>query len=166
MTTPHDIDDWSWYLWFKRDESPTSEIVNIGLPATGTAQIRVLIEGPGEIGVGKLVVGALEEVGIALLPWEGGIFSASTVERDVFGSFETVRRASAKYGIYSVLVPRYRIDGVQNLLEDALNEPTVFMVDADSPEAILIGILKEVRTSRAEDAPNWGSLKLEVLPLI
>lgn len=154
---------WEWLFTKSRRRS---RIVLTNLPAYGTASIRILIEaGPGENAeCAMVVVGALEELGVALFGGGFGITDFSTKDADAFGNETFIERGYRNRVTYPVAIYDEMVSSIRDLLIEYRTKPAVFIGDIDREWSLIYGRYKDLSVTVPQ--PSFSECTLEVGELI
>lgn len=106
-----------FYTYFFEPIISVTEFIITDLPAFTDTYIDTTITGGGALGCGALVVGRQNTLGVALYgsSWQSLDFSRK--ERDEFGNFNIIRRATVDRFEYDVVVDRHLFSYVKNTLK-------------------------------------------------
>jgi hypothetical protein len=156
------VDNWYDY-WFSPIETK-SDIALTDLPAYGTADIIVTIDGgTGDAACGLLTLGYQRELGIALNGTSVGIIDYSRKETDTYGRPIIRQRGYSKLATYDVQVDTSRISYVQKLLSDLRTTPVTWIGDEQYGATIIYGYYRDFDLIFRDPVSSPGTIEVEGL---
>lgn len=156
------VNDW-WEYFFKPFDRKEALIVD-GLPAYGTANIRIVVTNPGaEARLGFAALGQAVSLGTTEYGTSISLENYSLNKTDEFGNRTLVVRGSASVVDYDVKLLTTDTSRVQKLLRKLKDTPSVYVGDSDYELTLTMGLFKSFNIN----LENWGlsSASLEVTSL-
>lgn len=147
-TSTEEIADYlvdNWYDWFFLPYTSKSELVFTDLPAYTDVSINIVITAltGSDAQVGRIVLGTVADLGVALYGTSIGITSYSRKERDQFGNLTIVPRRKIKTADYDLKVETSRIDSLQMILEQVSDIPAVFIGSPEFGSLTIFGLYRD-----------------------
>lgn len=134
----------NWYDYFFEPITRREDLVVLGMPAYGTARVRVVVRaGEGEAAIGSLVLGSVRTIGETGYGSSVGITDYSRKERDAFGSPVIVQRGFSKRANFDVLIDTEQISTVQRLLASLRTQLVVWVGHEAFEETIVYGYYRD-----------------------
>ncbi|MDT4808561.1 hypothetical protein FQZ97_414240 [compost metagenome] len=134
----------NWYDYFFEPITRREDLVVLGMPAYGTAEVRVIVQGgPGLAAIGSLVLGSVRQIGETGYGSSVGITDYSRKERDAFGNPIIVQRGFSKRANFDVLIDTEQISTVQRLLASLRTQMVVWVGHEGFEETIVYGYYRD-----------------------
>lgn len=138
----------NWADYFRGRFSRITRLSFLNMPSNSDGHIRITItNGNSAVGVGKLVLGNLRELGCAMFGLNARRKNHSIQERDAFGNLHLVKRRTVKTLNYRVKLPSINLDYVDVLLSDFYGIPTVYIGSGRWSFSMIYGILMDANPS-------------------
>lgn len=132
-----------WYSYFFESITTRSDVVFLGLPAYGSATIRIQVDaGASTAAIGEVVIGKQRNLGVTNFGTSVNIRDYSRKETDAFGNTIVETRPFSKRADYDVTVETGAVAAVQKALASIRTTPTVFIGDEDRAETIVYGFYR------------------------
>ena len=132
-----------WYSYFFESITTRSDVVFLGLPAYGSATIRIQVDaGASTAAIGEVVIGKQRNLGVTNFGTSVNIRDYSRKETDAFGNTIVETRPFSKRADYDVTVETGAVAAVQRSLANIRTTPTVFIGDEDRAETIVYGFYR------------------------
>lgn len=132
-----------WYSYFFESITTRSDVVFLGLPAYGSATIRIQVNaGASTAAIGEVVIGKQRNLGVTNFGTSVSILDYSRKETDEFGNIVVETRPFSKRADFDVTVETGSIAAVQKALASIRTTPTVFIGDEDRAETIVYGFYR------------------------
>ena len=132
-----------WYSYFFESITTRSDVVFLGLPAYGSATIRIQVNaGASTAAIGEVVIGKQRNLGVTNFGTSVSILDYSRKETDEFGNTIVETRPFSKRADFDVTVETGAIAAVQKALASIRTTPTVFIGDEDRAETIVYGFYR------------------------
>jgi hypothetical protein len=154
-----------WYSYFFESITTRSDVVFLGLPAYGSATIRIQVDaGASTAAIGEVVIGKQRNLGVTNFGTSVSILDYSRKETDEFGNTVVETRPFSKRADYDVTVETGAIAAVQKALASIRTTPTVFIGDEDRAETIVYGFYRGFNI--VISTPSISDCSIEVEGLI
>ena len=154
----------NWFEYFFRPYALKSDAVFTDLPSFATSDVNVtVINTDGDVKVGEMIVGRIEDIGITLQDFTFGIEDFSRKERDIFGNFTIIERRFAKVASYDVFIQNPDVNAAFNQLARVRAIPTVYIGADDMPETVVLGFYKDFSILRTGPVTSEMTLEIEGL---
>ena len=132
-----------WYSYFFESITTRSDVVFLGLPAYGSATIRIQVDaGASTAAIGEVVIGKQRNLGVTNFGTSVNIRDYSRKETDAFGNTIVETRPFSKRADFDVTVETGSVAAVQKALASIRTTPTVFIGDEDRAETIVYGFYR------------------------
>ena len=132
-----------WYSYFFESITTRSDVVFLGLPAYGSATIRIQVDaGASTAAIGEVVIGRQRNLGVTNFGSSVSILDYSRKETDEFGNIVVETRPFSKRADFDVTVETGSVAAVQKALASIRTTPTVFIGDEDRAETIVYGFYR------------------------
>ena len=132
-----------WYSYFFESITTRSDVVFLGLPAYGSATIRIQVNaGASTAAIGEVVIGKQRNLGVTNFGTSVSILDYSRKETDEFGNTVVETRPFSKRADFDVTVETGSVAAVQKALASIRTTPTVFIGDEDRAETIVYGFYR------------------------
>ena len=132
-----------WYSYFFESITTRSDVVFLGLPAYGSATIRIQVDaGASTAAIGEVVIGRQRNLGVTNFGTSVSILDYSRKETDEFGNIVVETRPFSKRADFDVTVETGSVAAVQKALASIRTTPTVFIGDEDRAETIVYGFYR------------------------
>lgn len=126
-----------WEVYFTAPFFKTPDLVLVDLPLYPNAEVRVRIDGAGQIG--ELALGYMTTLAATTWGTSVSILDYSEKEADVFGGFNVIERGYANVVDFKCYVPTARVAAVRNELAARRARPTVYIGSENFAETIVFG---------------------------
>ena len=153
--------DWWEYFFLQYDFDDTA--VFSAIPAYPNADITLSIDGSApsdEVRVGRIIIGAEQDLGVTNYGTSVSIIDYSTKDRDGFGNLILVPRRTVRLVDYKVTVPSLQVDFAIRALERISATPTLFIGDELYSSTITFGVYRDF--SQGITTPSISDLTIQV----
>lgn len=146
--------------WFFSPIILRSEFVVNNLPSFSDAEIRYQINGP-DVGIGSLLLGNEVFIGIADYGGNRQSLNFGSVNEDSFGNVVFKKGNKARLLEIPVTIDTARIGYTSNLLDELIDEPTLYYATGAIDDPTLIyGYIRQYRTNFS--SPSKSDLTLQI----
>lgn len=154
----------NWFAFFYTPFALKSDAVFTDLPSFAAADVTVtVINTDGDVSVGEMIVGRIEDIGVTLQNFTFGIEDFSRKERDIFGNFTIIERRFAKVANFDVFLENSDVNRVFGQLAKVRATPTVYIGAGDKPETVVVGFYKDFSILRTGPVTSEMTLEIEGL---
>lgn len=145
------VNDW-WDYFFKPFDRKQSLVIG-GLPAYGTANIRVVINNPGaEARLGFLAFGQEVSLGTTEYGTSISLENYSLTKTNDFGAQRIVARGSSRVVDYDIKLPTEDTGRVERIIRRLKDTPSVYIGNSAYEVTLAMGIPKSFN----ENLAHWG----------
>lgn len=118
----------SWYSYFFQAFQPSKPLVITDLPTIyGNTYVTLTLTGIGEMSIGTLVLGSINNIGNLIRGASSGLLNFSTVERDTFGTSIMIPRRSVPVLSGNVYIDKSNVDTLITLKETLNARPGLWI---------------------------------------
>jgi hypothetical protein len=154
-----------WYAYFFEPITRARSFVDLGLPNYANAEVRIEIDGAGDVSIGELVLGREMTLGVANYGTSIQLLDFSRKETDAFGNIIVVPRRTSKLVNYEVTIETSRVNYVFDTLSDLTSVPCVWVGTDDVNDGTLVyGYYRDSRINI--NYPSISAVSIQVQGLI
>lgn len=134
----------NWFDWFFEPVGIRTDVVVLDMPAYGSANIVVTVDGePGVAAVGHFVIGSVKQIGTALYGSSVGINDYSRKTTDDFGNTVVIQRSFSSRAEFDVALDTSEVTRVRRLLAELRATPVVWIGEETYEATILFGFYRD-----------------------
>lgn len=157
------VTDWYGYFFDPLDEG-RQDLALFGLPAYGSATIRIVVDAGAETAaIGLITMGTLKTLGWANYGTSVGITDYSRKSVDDFGNYTIIERSFSKRADFDVTIESHDVSAVQRYLAKIRATPVVWIGSEDYEATILYGFFKDFSLVISNPATSQCSISVESL---
>ena len=129
-----------WHPWTFGERRERQAFYALDLPSYRTAKIRIDIEAAGDAGVGVILVGQQQQIGLGVLQGvRMGIRDYSRKTTNEWGEVELLKRGFARTRSLQVLCENKQLDNVDRLLSGLRATPLLWLLSNNLEQANVYG---------------------------
>lgn len=158
-----DIGVIDWYDYFFADYGIRENLLFDDLPAYIGADIKIEIEAEtgSTAACGRVICGALRDVGITEYGTTVGTANYGTRKRDGFGNLILEPKRIVRIVDFGVKIPTGVVSTVARTLDDLADVPTAFIGDEAKDATIIFGVYRDFRINFSNPALSDTSIEVE-----
>lgn len=129
-----------WYPWTFGERRERKAFYALDLPSYRTAKVRIDIEAAADAGIGVILVGQQEQIGLGVLQGvRMGIRDYSRKTTNEWGEVELLKRGFARTRSLQVLCENRQLDNIDRLLSDLRATPLLWLLSNKLEQANVYG---------------------------
>src|SRR5690554_6111716 len=156
------VNNWWDFFFAPYLEKADLALIDLLFYPDATLTITLSSDG-GEVALGELVLGRVQNIGEAQYGTSVGIIDASTKERDVFGNFEIIERKFSKRAEFDVSVPTSSASGMQRILAQYRATPVVWVGNMGLEATIVYGFYRDFQINFSHYSLSDATITVEGL---
>ncbi|OJT01237.1 hypothetical protein BEE62_14910 [Marinobacter nauticus] len=154
----------NWWDFFFAPYLEKADLALIDLPPYPDATLTITLSSDGgDVALGEMVLGRVQNIGEAQYGTSVGIIDASTKERDIFGNFEIIERKFSKRAEFDVSVPTSSASGMQRILAQYRATPVVWVGNMGLEATIVYGFYRDFQINFSHYSLSDATITVEGL---
>lgn len=133
-----------WYPWTYGERRERTEFYTLDLPSYRTAKVCIDIEAADDAGIGVLLVGQQEQIGLGVLQGvQAGIRDYSRKVTDEWGSVTLQKRGFVRTRTVQVLCENAQFDNIDRLISGLRATPLLWLLSSTMERLNLYGFFND-----------------------